>query len=84
MPGGQGVHEDSASAWPYVPGGHGVQGLAPPRPKDPRGHTDAVGVAVPGTHSNPGGTSHGPEQLGVVRPLSFPYRPASHSPLQAA
>ena len=65
---------------PYSPALHAVHTLAPAKLYCPALHCTAVALVDPAAHAYP--AAHGPLQLLFVAPLTFPYRPASHTPLQ--
>ena len=65
---------------PYSPALQFMHTLAPATLYCPGRHNIAVAFVDPAGHAYP--AAHGPLQLLLVAPVTFPYRPASHAPLQ--
>ena len=65
---------------PKVPAGHSEHVLVPPALNLPGPHAVAVALVEPAPHTYP--AAHGPEHWAVTWPVTFPYRPGLHAPLQ--
>ena len=67
---------------PYSPAAQSTHAPHPDSEYRPGGHTDAVALVDPATHTYP--AVQLAVQLDTDKPDADPYRPASHGPLQAA
>ena len=66
---------------PKEPPGQGLHAAAPPRENCPAAHSTAVALTEPAGQAYPG--LQPPSQEDATAPGTLPYRPPSHSPVQA-